>query len=68
MPDITMCAGDGCPVKENCYRYTAKASGRQSYFAMTPYDKGCVWFWDNEGGRNYNVVARKTEQKGENHD
>jgi len=31
-PDITLCKGKGCPVRENCYRYKAKPSDYQSYF------------------------------------
>ncbi len=35
--DITMCSGQGCPIKEKCYRFTAKPSEfRQSYFLDTP--------------------------------
>jgi len=52
MPDITMCWGDNCPIKETCYRYTANPSKwRQSYFAETPIkeDNTCDHFmeiWD----------------------
>lgn len=50
MPDITMCSGNDCPLKENCYRYKAKPSEfRQSYFIHPPYDKQkneCHSFWD----------------------
>jgi len=49
MPDITMCPGDNCPLKENCYRFTAKASEyHQSYFMEAPYDHGmkdCEHYW-----------------------
>ena len=49
MPDITMCPGGNCPLKENCYRFTAKASEyHQSYFAEAPYDheaKNCEYYW-----------------------
>lgn len=44
MPDITMCKGDGCGVRDNCYRYTAKPDKWQSYFAKPPRDeKSCLW-------------------------
>ncbi len=33
MPDITMCKDSGCDKRYDCYRYMAKPSGRQSYFA-----------------------------------
>jgi hypothetical protein len=47
MPDITMCSGDGCPLKENCYRYLAEADPyRQSYFAEAPIKNGeCGQHW-----------------------
>lgn len=31
MPDISMCLNTSCPLKESCYRFTAKANDRQSY-------------------------------------
>ena len=37
MPDITMCPGGNCPMKETCYRYKAKPSEYQSYFTETPF-------------------------------
>jgi hypothetical protein len=48
MPDITMCSGNGCPIKDGCYRYYAKPSERQSYFIEPPYNhevKGCPEYW-----------------------
>ena len=37
MPDITMCKGEGCPIKIGCYRYRADPSEfRQSYFVEPP--------------------------------
>jgi hypothetical protein len=50
MADISMCSGEGCPKKENCYRYTAYANEfMQSYFTEVPLkeDKTCEWYWDN---------------------
>lgn len=32
-----MCKGDNCPLKDQCFRYTAKPSEYQSYFVNTPY-------------------------------
>lgn len=37
MPDITLCHGGDCPQKEQCYRFTASPSMRQSYFAEPPH-------------------------------
>lgn len=37
MSDITKCKGNNCPVKENCYRFTAPADEfMQSYFVESP--------------------------------
>lgn len=52
MPDISKCKGEGCPIKETCYRFTAPPSKwRQSYFVESPIreDKSCDHFmeiWD----------------------
>ena len=44
MPDITMCKGENCPMKENCYRYTAEPNEyHQSYFMEPP------WFYKTKG-------------------
>jgi hypothetical protein len=38
MPDITMCHGFECPVKEKCKRFTSKPSNVwQAYFLSPPY-------------------------------
>jgi hypothetical protein len=37
MPDISMCKGINCNIKDNCYRFKAKASEfRQSWFFNSP--------------------------------
>ena len=33
MVDISKCKGEGCIIKHACYRFTAPASLRQSYFS-----------------------------------
>jgi len=52
MPDITMCKGKDCPLKNNCYRHTVKPSViHQSYFIEEPYDKkkkNCECFWKDK--------------------
>jgi hypothetical protein len=46
MPDIAKCWGRECPVKEKCFRFTAKPSERQTYFANPPMRDGkCDFFW-----------------------
>lgn len=49
MSDITMCTGEGCPVRKHCYRHTSRASERQSYFKVPPFDgKACNNYWSND--------------------
>ncbi len=52
MPDITMCPGEECPLKEKCYRFTAHPNEfRQSFFTGIPYNEDkeeCEYFWDNK--------------------
>ena len=39
MPDISMCSGIDCPLKESCYRAKATPSEfRQAWFCNIPYD------------------------------
>jgi len=57
MADITMCTGDGCPLKEKCYRFTSIASERQSYFFTPPFDgKTCEMYW-----REIVIILKSTE-------
>lgn len=48
MPDITMCPGTGCKLRESCYRYMAEPSEyRQSFADFTKYiisDGKCEYF------------------------
>ena len=49
MPDISLCSGNSCNLKENCYRYKATPNPyRQSYFGNPPLeeDGSCKYFWD----------------------
>lgn len=51
MADITMCNNKTCNKRNNCYRFTAKASKHQSYFTGNPGSNGdCSYFWDNTKG------------------
>lgn len=38
MAGYTMCSGDECPRKEQCYRYRAAATKWQSWFVKPPVD------------------------------
>ena len=54
MPDISMCTNGECPLKQKCFRYTAKPiEHRQSYSMFKPTvvdgEITCEWFWDNKG-------------------
>jgi len=46
MADITKCEGKDCPLKENCYRYTAEPSEySQAYFTEPPIKDGkCEYY------------------------
>ena len=62
MPDITMCTGEGCPIKKDCYRHCATANEyRQSYFMNPPYklirlltsiQVECDYFWPVSENKN----------------
>lgn len=40
MTDITMCSGKYCPLKKECYRFTAPKGLMQATFLNPPYEKG----------------------------
>lgn len=48
MPDITMCKGNDCQLKQNCYRYKAEPSKYyQTYFSKEPNDGlECKYYWE----------------------
>ena len=48
MADITMCSGDGCTIKESCYRFKALVNEfRQSFFMEVPgKDETCDYYWN----------------------
>jgi hypothetical protein len=55
MPDISMCKGEDCPIKNKCYRFTATPSQHwQSYFTESPYQKEtkkCKHFWSDKNNK-----------------
>jgi len=64
MPDITMCSGKGCDIKQDCYRFTAEPNPyRQSYFCEPPcfrienQEQQCEYFSANS------EYKPKTERK-----
>lgn len=38
VPDLTLCGGEGCPLRSACYRFRAVAHGRRDSFASPPWD------------------------------
>jgi len=49
MPDISMCTGKDCKVKESCYRFTATPSDYwQSYVMPEVKDGKCDLYWPTE--------------------
>jgi len=57
MSDITCCQGEWCPMKEKCYRYTArKDEYMQTYFTEPPIkDWQCEYFWDTEDKKSVDL-------------
>jgi hypothetical protein len=45
--DITLCFGEGCPMREKCLRFlTPPDEDAQSFFVNTPWaNDGCNFFW-----------------------
>jgi len=64
MADITMCTGDDCPLKENCYRFTAEASKYlQSYFFTPPFENNtCEMYWGKHSESIYNQLKNITDE------
>jgi hypothetical protein len=65
MADITKCKGEGCPVKENCYRFTALADEYyQSYFVESPFKDGkCDMFWGENANYIFDLLKEITSLK-----
>ena len=40
MADICKCTNDKCPIKEQCYRWTAEDEDLQAYSHFSPDEKG----------------------------
>lgn len=38
MHDVTLCHGDGCPLRDRCVRARAEPSARQDWFGRLPWD------------------------------
>ena len=46
--DICQCSGEGCPMKDSCWRYLAPVDEYQSYFMEVPIDTHgkCKYYWE----------------------
>jgi hypothetical protein len=55
--DITMCKGTNCPIKESCYRFTAKPEEYQCWFTESPIKDGkCEMYWGEKSQSIYNQL------------
>jgi hypothetical protein len=46
-----------CPVREKCYRYTAKADEYQSFFVDAPIKDGkCEYYWGENAENIFNEL------------
>lgn len=63
MADITKCEGFDCPIKEECYRYTAKADELcQMYFSSSPIVEGkCDMYWGKQATSIWNELKDITK-------
>lgn len=60
MNDITMCPGEGCTLRESCYRHTAPVGiRRQAVFTETPKERPCRYFWNNDGKKSGGEETKK---------
>lgn len=69
MPDITCCRSKNCPIREYCYRYTAKKDRMQSYFVDEKLFKIiksgviCEHFLRNEKLTNREILKLEEDAK-----
>lgn len=61
MPDLTKCRDAACPRSVQCWRFTAPASERQSWFAPSPRRGAeCDAFWPNGRYHEYGAWSSET--------
>jgi hypothetical protein len=63
MSDVTMCEGIDCPIRNKCYRYTAKPSEYwQAYFTEPPIKDGkCGMYWGENAEAVWNQLKEVVE-------
>ena len=61
MPDITLCINTNCPLKDKCYRYTAKPELLQAYtrFEYDEKTNTCKYFINNKTKENGTNINKK---------
>ena len=47
MPDISMCAGEGCNKRYSCYRFTAKKRSGKLISGIEADENNCDFYWGN---------------------
>ena len=56
MADITMCNGEGCTMRNTCYRFKAARGEYQAYFTESPHNNKvdednntiCEYYWKQD--------------------
>ena len=68
MADITKCKGINCPIRDNCYRYTARDSGfYQSWFVdgnvgkMVDNKFSCDVYWGENAETTWKELKEITK-------
>jgi hypothetical protein len=61
MSDITKCLGEGCVLRNTCYRYTAISNPHwQSFFTSSPLqENGCEHYWRTDEQVHRGKVSRQ---------
>lgn len=64
MPDISMCKGTGCKIKDTCYRYRAipnrYAQAWVAYYEVPTKD--CLAYWPIQRGQPLAAIDCETTQ------
>ena len=66
MMDIVMCPGDGCPIKDTCFRHVGvPREDWDAWFSSAPYDgEGCDMYWPiNTNKKQQKDVLKTVEIK-----
>jgi hypothetical protein len=64
MTDITKCTGEGCALKETCYRFTASTGMYQSFFFGVPIKNGkCEMYWSEASQSTYEQLKETFNTK-----